>query len=142
VQALHDRFLSGWSFGALARGFAFGSRRTGCAAAAIFGKEAKQRVHLLELRRIDHRAALAADSDKTRRAKSIKVERQGIGREIESVCDRSRWQAPRSSLHKQPKYVEAIVLRERRQGGNSICRFHISMFVEIIFVVKCYFSIH
>ena len=119
-----------------------GSRCTGRAATAVFGEETKQRVHLLELRRVDHRAALAAHSDKARRTKSIKMESQGIGREIESVCDRARWHALRSSLHKQPEYIEAIVLRERRQGGNSIRLFHISIVVEITFAVKYYFSIH
>jgi hypothetical protein len=124
------------------RGFALCSRRTGSAAATVFGEEAKQRVHLFEPRRVDHRAALAAHGNKTRRAKSIKMESQGIRREIESVCDRARWHALLSSLHKQPEHIETIVLRERRQGNNSICLFHISMFVEIIFAVKHYFSVH
>src|SRR5262249_9010982 len=112
------------------------------AAAAVFSEEAKQRVRLLELRCIDHRAALATHSDKARRTKPIKMESQGVGREIESVCDCARWHALRSSLHKQPEYIEAIVLRERRQGSNSICLFHISIVVEITFAVKHYFSVH
>src|SRR5215468_3363663 len=107
--------MSHWVFqaGTLVRlraGLAFDRRRARHPAAAVFGEEAKQRVHLLELRRVDHRAALAAHTDKPRRAKSVKVESQGIGREIESARDRARWHSSGARLHKQPKHIKAIVL--------------------------------
>jgi hypothetical protein len=141
VQALHDGILSSWNFVALARGFGFGGRCARCSAAAVFSEKAKQRIHLLKLRRVDHRTTLASHRDKSRRPEPIKVESEGIGREIEGFCDCARWHAPRTSLHKLPEYVEAIILCERRQRGNSICLFHISIFIEIIVRVKDYFSI-
>jgi hypothetical protein len=142
MQPLHDGILSGWNLGALARGFAFDRRRTGCTAAAIFSEKAEQRVHLLEPCRVDHRTALATYTDKARRAEPIKVESQCVGCEIESISNGSRRHSLRTGLYKQPEYIEPIVLCERRQGGNSVCLFHISMIVEINFVVKIYFNIH
>jgi hypothetical protein len=112
VQALHGVILSGWYFGALARGFAFGSGRALSAAATILSEKAEQRVHFVELSSVDHRPAITAHGDKPGHPEPIEMKGQGVGSEVERCSNSSRWHALGSGLHKQPKYVEPIILGE------------------------------
>lgn len=45
-------------------------------------------------------------------------------------------ESARALLNEAPKYVQASLLREGGECANGICRFHISMIIEIIIKVK------
>ena len=102
-----------------------GSRRRTCAGAlaAVFGEIGEQRIHGLEARRIDHRAALAPDGDEARRAQPVKMEGEGVGRETERARHLPGGQPLRSRLHQQPKHVEPVVLGQRGEGHHCIRSF-------------------
>src|SRR5215831_1742931 len=86
VHTFHGATPSCGNFRALApRGLA-GYRRHAlfwCASAAVFRQEAEQRVHGLEARGIDHRAALTAYRDQAGLAQSIEMEREGVWGQVE-----------------------------------------------------------
>jgi hypothetical protein len=132
VQAFHGVVLSGRDFRALPRRFAFRKRRALSATAAILSEIAEQRVHLLELGRVDHRTAFTAHGDKTRRPEPIEVKRQGVRSKVERGSHRPRRHPFRSGLHEQPEHIETIVLRKRRESPYRICLFHNSTIIEIM----------
>jgi len=111
------------------------------AAAAILGEKAEQRIHGLELRSVDHRAAIAAHGDKPGGPQPIEVKRQRIRGEIERGGDSTRRHALGSGLHQQAEYIEPVILCERGQGGNDICLFHISTNMETMGRRQAIFSI-
>ena len=51
--------------------------------------------------------------------------------ELQGISNRSRRHTFGAGLDKQPEYVEAIVLCERRQGLQSTLLFHTSILIEI-----------
>src|SRR4249920_3349180 len=57
------------------------------ALAAMIGEIRHECIHRRELRRIDHRAAVAARCDETRLAQSIKMKGQRIGRQSQAGAD-------------------------------------------------------
>ena len=95
-----------------------------------------RRVHRLEPRRIDHRAAVAAHRDKPGHSQPVEMERQRVGREVERVGDRAGRHSLRAGLHQQAEYIEPIILGERGQRRDGICLFHISTIIEMSTVVK------
>ena len=88
--------------------------------ATVVGEIAEERIHGFVPGRVDHGATVAPDRDKARHAQAVKMERQGIRREVERVGDFPRWHPLRPGLHEEPENVEAIILGERRQGGYGI----------------------
>ena len=50
--------------------------------------------------------------------------------------DLARCESARALLNEAPKDVQASFLRESVERANSLCRFHISMIIEIIGKVK------
>jgi hypothetical protein len=101
------------------------------AAAAILSEETEERVHLVELRSVDHRPAIAAHSDESGRPEPIKVKGQGIRCEVEGSCDSTRWHPLGSGLNEKPEYIKPIILGERGKSRDNICLFHISTNIEI-----------
>jgi hypothetical protein len=138
VQALHDLSPSGWNSCAFPHRFAFDGGDARNAAAAVVREIAKQRVHGLELGRVDHRAAIPAHRDKAGGPQPVKMKRQGVRREIQSGCDGARGQAIGAGLYKQAENVKAIILGECGQSRYGIGLFHISMNIEII--IQCQLS--
>jgi len=65
-------------------------------------------------------------------SRSVEMEGQRVGRKRERVGDGSGRHAPRSGLHQQPEYFEAIFLCERGESRDSIFLFHISTNIEMI----------
>ena len=121
-------FLACWLRGRLAFYWCARLRR---ALAAVFGEVGEQRVHGFEARRINHRAAVTADSDQSRAAQAVEVKCQGVGRELERGGDLARGHTLRSGLHQQAEHVETTVLGERGQSRDGICLFHTSTNIEI-----------
>src|SRR5262249_23560569 len=117
---------------------ALGPRRlAGCGGAGItrslatvFSEIGEQRVHGLEARGIDHRAAVAANRDQSSPAQTVEMEGERVRREFESVGHLACRHSLRPGLHKQPKHLEAIVLGERGERSDNICFFHISTNIE------------
>jgi hypothetical protein len=114
-----------------------GSRGARCSSTAVFGEETQERVHLVELRRVDHGSTLAVRGDKTRHAEPIKMKREGVWREVERGRHRSRCQTLRSRLYEQTKHVESIILSERCQSSHGIYLIHISTNIEHFVIRQC-----
>jgi hypothetical protein len=133
VETLHRFSPSGQGFGALMRRFAGGSRRARRrAATAIFSQIAKQRIHSVEPRGIDHRSAIAAYGDQSGFTKPIEMEGQGIWRKPERRGDFARSQTVPPGLHEQAVSIKAVFLGKGRQGSKYIGLFHISIIIEMM----------
>ncbi len=111
-------------------------RQIGCAAAAILGEVAEQRVHGLEARGVNHLAALAAHRHQSGAAQPVEMKCQGVRCEPKRNGDLAGRQALRSGLHEQAINVQPTLLGEGRERGNGICRFHISTNIEMRAWVK------
>jgi len=108
----------------------------------MIGKIRHKRIHGLEPRRIDHRAAVTPRRDKTRIAQAIEMERQRIGRQPQAAGNMACRHALRPGLDQKPEYGEAIVLRKRGQNRQSVLFSHISIVIETKTAVKRHFKNH
>src|SRR5579872_870574 len=102
------------------------------ALAAIFGQERNEAIHRLEARGIDHRAALAAHGDKSCRTKPVEMKSERVGRKPQGLRDVARGHAVRPGLHQSAEDFQPVFLGKRGEGGDGICRFHISTNIEIM----------
>jgi hypothetical protein len=100
------------------------------ALATILSEEANKIVHRLKLRRIDHGAAVATDSDQSRKAEAVEMECQRVGSEAEPFGDLAGRHAFRPGLYEHPKDCQTVFLGECSQRRDSVRRSHISTNIE------------
>ena len=96
MHALHVGLLLGRGLAAPGAGRFTGRR--GCAdlvrtAAAVIREIGEQRIHGVEVRRVDHRAAVTANRDETGIAQPVEMERQRVRREFKCVGNAAGGQA-------------------------------------------------
>jgi hypothetical protein len=109
-----------------------GRARFGDPLATVLSEEGNQAIHHIKAGGIDHRTAIAADSDKAGKAEPVEMKRERVGGEVELFGDLASRHSLRAGLHKQAKDFEPIILRERSERGDSIFRFHISTNIELM----------
>jgi hypothetical protein len=114
-----------------ARGFAGRRGRTRCGAlTAIFGEIVDERIDRLELRRVNHRTAVAPNAHEGCHAQPVEVEGQRVRRQFERRGNLARRHSLRSRLDEKSKRVEPIVLGEGGEGRDGVGSFHISTNIE------------
>jgi ACR3 family arsenite transporter len=111
-------------------------RRAGGSPAAVLGEIAYKPVHVLEIRRIEDEASLLPAAQQAGARQMRKVEGKRRGRQIEFFADRARREFLRTIFDKQAVHGEASDLRQRAQGIDELCRFHISRIMIISKHVK------
>ncbi len=134
VHALHGRAPSSRNLGFLAaRRFASCRRGTRLrhATAAVIGEKRDERVHGVELRRVDHRAAFPPHRDQPTQPQPVEMKRERVRREAEFLRDAAGRHAVRPRLDQQAEHVEPIVLGQRSQSRHRVRLFHISTNIEI-----------
>ena len=101
------------------RGVAFGAatdeERDGTPFAAVLLQVRHQRVHALEVDRVDQRPAIATLPDHLGRLHVRQMERQRRGRHAQLLGDRPGAQPVLAGLHQQTMHLQTRVVRQRAQ---------------------------
>jgi hypothetical protein len=80
---------------------------------------------------IDQRSAFSPDAYETGLAQPVKVESQRIWRNAERLGDFACCHSRRTGLHKQPEYIETVILCERSESRDGLRFFHTSTNIEV-----------
>ena len=103
------------------------------AAAAVLGEIAEQRVHGVEARGVDHRAALAAHGDKAGLPQPVEMKRQRVGRRARAVPRPRRPACPRGpACTSSRKASSRLSCASAASAAMASDLFHISTNIEIL----------
>ena len=106
-------------------------RAAGLSSAAVFKKEAAQRLHQSGVRTVDQVSALSLDQQQTGARELFQMEAQRGIRYAQLLNELGRSQTGVPALHDQPEDIQTRFLPEREKGGNRILIIHISNYMEI-----------
>ena len=99
--------------------------------AAIFRQVSEQIIHGRIFRRVDQRSAFTTESNKTRVAELVQMERKAVRRDPKPLGNLPGGQPISPGLNEQPEHIETRFLCERGQRGDGIRFFHNSNIVEL-----------
>jgi len=92
--------------------------RTRTAPATILGQKSNQRVHALEVRRVDQLPAGPALRDQARALQMLKMERERRRRDSKPLGDDARCHSVRTSLHKQAINGQPVLVCQGTERGD------------------------
>jgi hypothetical protein len=107
-----------------------GSRRNACrvangaGATAILSEVTDQTIHRVEIGAVPDESALRTRGNEPRVGQFLQVEGERRRWQAEALGNGTSRQALRGVLDQQPKYREAVFLRQRAKGDQSSRRFH------------------